>query len=154
MTCVRCRKGVLRKAAIRNTMTVGGRTFVAMLPGEKCSACGEGCLDAKVLVGFESAVAEYLTQHGPVSGETFQFMRSAAGIRTVDLAPLLGVSAATISRWENGKRDVDRAAWLVLSDMVIDEVRGSSATTDRVAAVLKPGRAKNIRLDASGFGRG
>ena len=60
-------------------------------------------------------IAAELAQTGPANADTFRFMRRAVRIKSADLAELLGVSVETLSRWENGHREPDRAAWVALS---------------------------------------
>ena len=49
-------------------------------------------------------------------------MRRTLGRSARQLAELIDVRHETISRWENGAAPVDRAAWLVLGDIVFDTI--------------------------------
>lgn len=144
MKCVTCKEGEPRATEVRHTVMVGGRTFAAKLRADKCPACGEVFFDADTLVRFELGVAADLAEHGPVTGESFRYMRSAMGLPAADLAPLLGVTPETVSRWERGRRDVDRAAWATVGSLVLEHGRGSIELLERLRALTKPRKGPSV----------
>jgi putative zinc finger/helix-turn-helix YgiT family protein len=120
MKCGKCGKGTLKRTTIRHEATVSGMRFVGEIPGHKCGSCGDTEFTLDDLIKFERAATRHLATHGPVSGATFRAMRKSIPLSAVALAEILHVAGETISRWETGERDVDRAAWLVVRDLVLD----------------------------------
>ena len=48
----------------------------------------------------------------------------------------LGVTPETISRWENGHNEADRAVWATLALLVDDHHAGRTATLDRLRGLV------------------
>ena len=48
-------------------------------------------------------------------------MRKAVGIQAKDLARLLQRTPETVSRWENGRGEIEPLAWLLLDALVHDK---------------------------------
>ncbi len=150
MNCPTCHVKAAR-AAVPIQRPVGAHVFKGEVVAPTCSSCGEVFYAAETVEKFELAIAQTLAERGMVSGPAFQFMRRTLGLRAVDLAELLDVAPETISRWEAGARDVDRAAWTALAGLVMDRAEGR----DRVISILrtlgKPRKQpKSIRVEARG----
>ena len=62
---------------------------------------------------------------------------------------MLDVRPETLSRWEHGKRAVDRNAWLTASAIALDKIEGKTGTAERIEAVSRPRGAKRVALDLS-----
>ncbi len=75
-------------------------------------------------------------------------MRKAAGLRALDLARLIGVDVATISRWETDKIAIDRATLATLGSLVRDRIAGTAATLEHLRSMEQPtvSDKKAIRL--------
>jgi len=133
--CAEC-GGTLQSVKIEELHTVGEHKIrVHDIPAQKCSACGETYVTGDNARRADLLVADALIGAGIATGEAFRFMRKALGLRAVDLAEMLGVDAATISRWETGKIDVDRGALAALAAAVSEKLAGSNATLDRLKAL-------------------
>jgi hypothetical protein len=129
---------------------LGDRTFTATLPARVCPKCGEKIVEYKDLHRANVEIVDRLASEGPVSGETFRFMRKLLLMRAQQLALLLDVTPETISKWENGKTPVPRAAWMVVAEMVLDGSGKHTPMRDRLAAVAKGRRPpRRVRLDAA-----
>src|SRR5262245_61115730 len=124
MRCAAC-KGRLKVAKIELRREIAGRVFTATVRGLQCGACGETYTEGSDGERFDLAVANALMSAEP-TGEAFRFLRKMAGLRAADLAPLLGVTGDTISRWETGKRPVDRVAFALVGLLVQDQATGSA----------------------------
>ena len=148
MKCPACDVKTERGAApVRRS--VGGRSFVGEVTASSCPRCNEVYYEGDALARFEIAVAQTLAERGMVSGPAFQFMRRALGMRAVDLAELLDVAPETLSRWEAGARDVDRAAWTVLAGLIVDRAEGRDRVISIMRALREPVKQpKSIRVDA------
>lgn len=147
--CVQCGKRDLEKVTEEDAVTFAGRTFAAVLPAQRCEACGEVYVDADALETFERAVDLTIAREGPAYGETFRRLRKALVLRATDVAELFDVRAETVSRWETGATPVDRAAWATLAAIVIERVEGSTATLDRLRALREPPTLAKVTLDVA-----
>lgn len=111
---------------------------MASLPAVRCTSCANAAFEYSDLERFDLEVARALVDHGVRSPEAFRFMRKALSLRGADAAELLGVSAETVSRWENGKLRPDTNAIVVLGGLVADRLAGTSATLERLRALADP----------------
>lgn len=116
-TCPKCGERPKRGMA-RTLVTLEGVTVSADLPSWTCPACKEVYYVGTTAAHFDLLAAEVFGRLGIATGAVFRFMRKALGLRAKDLAEMLGTSAETISRWENGKHGIDRSAIVVLTALV------------------------------------
>lgn len=148
--CRECAGKKLRKKSRTNSYKVDAMTFKVDVVGRECMSCGETYFSNQALQAAELRVAEQLARAGNVSPGSFKFMREALEIRSQDLARLLDVAVETVSRWENEKRDLDRAAWILLATMVLERREGGDTTRARLEGFLKPSPLPNtVRLEAA-----
>ena len=146
--CPTCGKGRLRNGESVEEYEFGSVTFKVTVPASVCSACGEALVAGPDLQRAELAVAAKVAALGLVSAETFRFMRAAVGLKGLELARLLQVTPESLSRWENGKREVDRSAWILLADLVIDHVAGTRCRRERLEAMATSQKLpKTVRVD-------
>lgn len=142
--------GALVASRKRETQSVGGREFVVTVAAGACRSCGDVFLENSSLQRTELEIACDLARHGPVSGDAFRYLRKSLGLRAVVVADLLGVTPETISRWENGQRPVDKAAWMTLGSVVLEQASRSPETLERLRELSAHGPgAKSVRIDAS-----
>jgi putative zinc finger/helix-turn-helix YgiT family protein len=120
------------------SLSVSGLSFIGSLPAARCDSCDTSTFAYADLERFELEVASALVNRGVRSAEAFRFVRKALGLRGADAAALLGVSAETISRWENGKLRPDTNAIAVLGGLVADRLAGRSTMLDRLRALADP----------------
>ena len=136
-----------RKTTREQRYQVGETTYRTSVPMEQCPKCGEGFVEGPRLHQAELDVAAEVARRGPAAGETFRFMRKVLGIRGNEMAELLGVRPETISRWEQGHGDVDRAAWALLAGLAMESAEGRRVLRDRLEALRKPTRiAKDVQV--------
>jgi putative zinc finger/helix-turn-helix YgiT family protein len=87
----------------RETYDVRGRKITVTVEDEVCKACGEGIgsdeHDQKVL---DTLHAEYRRQVGMLTPEQIMAIRRRYRLSQRSFAALLGMSEATINRYENG----------------------------------------------------
>ena len=150
MKCTACDKPKMKHEVVPHSVEVAGRSFVGDLPGLVCGECGESIVEGEALERFDLLVARELARAGELSGETFRFMRRVLGLSGQAVAAELGTTPETISRWEREQdgRGPDRFAWLVVAEMVRDELEGGEETRKLLRAVReRPGLAKTVHLD-------
>ena len=85
----------------------------------------------------QRTIARTLLDAGEASGEAFKFARKAMGIRAADLAPVLGVTPETVSRWEADKHAIDRGSWALLGLLAADRAAGTWTTENALKAAAK-----------------
>lgn len=151
--CPNCNEKRFSETMVPHAVEVAGRTYAGRLPALRCAGCGETYTEARDLLAFDRETALHLASSGPVSGAGLAFMREAMRLRAKDLAQLLNVTPEHLSRWENGHREIDRNAWLVIGDLL----QHPEETRRRLSALEKPRAAKRIivrpKVSAKG-GRG
>ena len=127
--CVSCGKRAMAPGQVTLTREVGEHLFSATVQGQICGACGETLTDLADGERFDLAVAEILSEATP-TGDSFRFLRKVVGLRARDLARMLGIAGDTISRWENGKHAIDRAAFFVLGQIAREQRRCATSMRD------------------------
>jgi DNA-binding transcriptional regulator YiaG len=106
-------------------------------PQEVCSSCDERYIGPAALEA-ERAVTRELIARQVRDPAVFKRLRKAAGLKAMELGELLGVTAETISHWENGHSQPSRAVWTILDALVEDEIAGRTTTLDRLRAPTEP----------------
>ncbi len=114
--------------------TVAGCTFTAEVLVDACAGCEEPNVPAALVIAFERALAIELARRGPITGETFRWIRKAAAIERVDLAHFLGVSPEVIASWEEERRAPDVAAWTIVAAIALDTMEGPRPLRTRIRA--------------------
>lgn len=125
------KKKVPRASTITLKRSIAGRTLSAVIPARWDAEVEDYTAAADDARAGELAIAVELARTGPIHGEAFSWMRRCIGLSARKLAELLDVRHETISRWENGAAPVDRAAWLVLGDLVLDHAGAHAPTMER-----------------------
>lgn len=141
MKCVTCKyDGPMTPTTESHETRLGDRVVRGEVPAAACPSCGEVYVEGAALEQLELEIADAIVRAGIVDGATFRFLRHALGLQAKELAPLLGTTPETISRWETGVRDVDHAAWLALALLAADRRDGRTrARTIVDAAAHEPG---------------
>lgn len=135
--------------------TVAGTTFTASVPVDACAGCREPNIPAALIVAFERAVAAELARHGPVSGETFRWIRKAAALERMEIAHLLGVTPEAIAGWEEQRRPVDVASWTVVAAIALDALEGPRSLRARLKARRRAssrGETTEVAIDSTSCG--
>ncbi len=115
-------------------VSVGGVVFLADLPiTTSASLRDEGWRD-ETLERHDLAIARWLQEHGARTGDGVRWLRKMIGLEARELAEVLGVTAETVSRWENDRLEIDAVAWVVLGAIVRDRATGQTHTLDALRA--------------------
>lgn len=139
-SCTNCLGTSFKRATVELVRHVAGRVFAGQLPARVCLGCEMRYFAGDDLGRFDLAVAATLATAGVLDPEALRFMRKATEPRAKEFADLLGVRAETVSRWESGKTTIDRAAYAVIHQLIVDRLQGSSATSDYLRSLRKPRR--------------
>jgi len=129
---------------------IAGRTYSVDVP-VRVADDGEEVVDGEIAANADLAIAAAIAAQGPVAGETFAWMRRAAGLQAKVLAQLLDVRAESVSRWERGERPMDRAAWLLLADLILERAGKRMSVLElmkRIAA--RASQTRDVRVQMIG----
>jgi DNA-binding transcriptional regulator YiaG len=144
--CARCGGPVVRSRKHEMVRVVDRTSFVAKVSSSVCRKCSAVFLHGRSLEEVDLEIGCRLAIHGRASGASFRFMRKALALRGAEVAELLGVTAETVSRWENGQRAVDPIAWISLGSLVLEKNGLPSATLERLLALKKRARLPKTML--------
>ena len=112
---------------------VGGITYKAELPAEICPKCHRPYFSMADEARFEQSVALRVALDCVPHPEGVRVMRKALGLSTVELSKLMDTVQESISRWETGKRPLDKKVYAVLCLLTADSLLGSK----QVVGMLK-----------------
>ena len=96
----------------RYTITDAGVPHVRKLPD------GREVLSSDQIKRLEHRAAITVLESVDIGGQELRFARKALDISQVELGSLLGVSAETVSRWEQGNENFKRAVQLAVADLL------------------------------------
>jgi DNA-binding transcriptional regulator YiaG len=142
--CVQCKGSDLREVKDihdRKFHLAGGQAIPFRfdeVPQTVCGTCGERYFAAGIGTAEEKAMTRDLLARQIRDPAVFKWFRGSAGLKATELAELLGVTAETISHWENGHTAPSRAVWTILDALVEDEFAGHTTTLDRLRAPAEP----------------
>jgi len=151
--CHTCGRTTLQAASYTARRDLDGRRFIGDVPARKCTSCGELLISGPGLGAFERAITLELARSGRVGPEGFRWLRKAAGLKAVRLAELLDVTPMQVSRWENGRKPLERRAVALVSALALEHIEGKAATR-AVLEALAAGKKlpKSVRLDVNAAG--
>jgi len=85
-----------------------------------------------------------------VGPEGFRWLRKAAGLKAVRLAELLDVTPMQVSRWENGRKPLERRAVALVSALALEQVEGKAAARAVLEALAARKKVpRTVRLDVN-----
>lgn len=138
--CAECGSTALLSVESDERVQIGPRTFTKAVAAKRCELCGETYTAFDELSGFELQVAGELVRECDGTREAFRYIRKALGLPAIELARLLDVNAATLSRWETGEREVPFLARCVLAALVMDRLGGRSNVMEYLERARQPSR--------------
>jgi DNA-binding transcriptional regulator YiaG len=124
------------------------QAFSGEVPATRCDNCGEELVSGPGLGLFDSALTARLARSGSIGPQGFRWLRGRAGLEAKQLAALLDVSPGTVSRWENGKKPLERRAVALVASLALEALGEHTSTRDllgQLASARKP--ARRVRLD-------
>ena len=148
--CPRCGKTAFEPATYAARRDLDGRRFTGDVPARKCTSCGELLISGRGLGAFEHAITLELARGGEVGPEGFRWLRKAAGLKAVRLAELLDVTPMQVSRWENGRKPLERRAVALVSALALEQVEGKAAARAVLEALAARKKVpRTVRLDVN-----
>lgn len=109
--CSRCKERTVRPAVVPYSVDVGhdGRSYQVVVPDlevPKCMRCGKLVFDDAANL---RVTREFRVQLGLLEPAEIRGRREELGLTQRELANLLGIAEATLSRWETGIQIQQRA---------------------------------------------
>src|SRR5207248_10456009 len=148
--CPTCGKTTFQPATYAARRDLDGRRFTGSVPARKCKSCGELLISGPGLAAFERAITLDLARGGEVGPEGFRWLRKVAGLKAVRLAELLDVTPMQVSRWENGRKPLERRAVALVSALALEQVEGKAATRAVLKALATRKKvSRSVRLDVN-----
>jgi putative zinc finger/helix-turn-helix YgiT family protein len=136
--CYSCGSKEMGRVEKLLTREIAGHAFRARVPAMKCRSCGELLYTSADLGRFDDAVAVALIDAGITASDAVKFIRKAIGLPARELAALLGVRPETLSRWENGKREIDHATLALLRQLITEHRTGKTPVADLLNRLHHP----------------
>ena len=151
--CPTCgESGEFRALAYKERREFDGRTYTGEVPARQCPHCGEMLISGPGGLAFEQALTLTLARSGAVGREGFRWLRRSAGLKSGDLAALLDVTPAQVSRWEKGRKPLERRAIALVSALAIEHVEGRTElrkVLETLAAGKKGPRSVKVEVVAA-----
>jgi len=142
--CPFCTDGELQPCTAEHSRELDGTRFAMSIDGLLCSACNERIFSDDEVERFEQALTKSMA-YRPPGREGFRWLRRRLGLSGVEVAELLGTTPETVSRWETGKRDIDKSMWVLLGRVAVEAIQGRSDT--RAALLLsREKREPDVRI--------
>lgn len=149
--CSACGEGMLRRKQV--TQDVGDLlgipgVVVKGAPALVCSKCGEITLDGAVLERVSLMLAARILGQSELKPTEVRYLRKLLGDRQEDLADKLGVTRATVNRWEKGSDPISGLPAYAVRSHVFFRLRSQSPLIDKVASAFEtraPAGRKKVR---------
>jgi putative zinc finger/helix-turn-helix YgiT family protein len=102
--CFNCERADLQPADIQLAGTVRGDVYPVRMRGLRCPNCGYETIEGSDTPEFSRLLAdEYRRAHGLLTSQQIVELRNKLGMTQVEFANHVGVSIASLKRWELGK---------------------------------------------------
>lgn len=155
--CSVCEKGVLREKKTDQDLSplLGLNVLVSGAPALVCSNCGEITVMGDVLEQVSLDLAASILRQEKLAPDEIRYLRKLLGYRQEDLADKLGVTRATVNRWETGGDLVDGPPAYAVRSLAFFQLRSRSPVFDDVAKTFETGettkrKSKKTRYEFQG----
>lgn len=121
--CSQCQQGEMREGRVENydASAMVGLASVVLLgaPALVCNHCAQVMFEGKIVDAITNDLARLIVRQGDdLRPDEIRFLRELLGMTQAELAERLGVSRATINRWETGNDLVGSVQSLALRTLV------------------------------------
>ncbi|RKZ52696.1 MAG: antitoxin [Candidatus Parabeggiatoa sp. nov. 3] len=108
--CPFCKTGFLERKTIKETYTYKGQRFEIEQPGEFCTLCDEGVLNANDLKSTEKQIRDFQAKiDGLLTSSEILKVRQKLKLSQKQAAEICGNDLNTFSRYERGEATPQRA---------------------------------------------
>ena len=156
MKCIRCGSVVESSKGNYDYSAMCGLESVTLVGVmvHRCPRCGALSASIPKMASLHAALAELVISKAPrLSGAKVRFLRKFIGYSGADFAVRMGVSAETVSRWENDREPIGAVAERLLRLMVASEKRIESYETSTPSKIAenKPAKRYEVTQLAGGW---
>jgi putative zinc finger/helix-turn-helix YgiT family protein len=147
MKCAEC-GGKLKTTGSTHRYVESGLPSVVLrgVSVRKCQACGADEVAIPNIAGLHRCIAEILVaRKSALVAAEIRFLRQFLGHSSKDFAKLLGVTAETLSRWENAKRDIPPVVDRVVRLLVVNTPPRTDYSADMLSNI-RPTAPKHARM--------
>jgi putative zinc finger/helix-turn-helix YgiT family protein len=149
--CAEC--GAAMKSGIENyKYNESGLPYVTLEGVEvrRCPKCGEVEVVIPRIEELHRGIATTLIEKAErFAGAEVRFLRKYLGFSGADFAPVMGVTASTVSRWENDQEPIGPQADRLLRMMVATRPPLREYPLDNLARVTSEPKASKVRMRVS-----
>lgn len=136
--CPRCASLAVRTSSERFSHVVGDLRFKTAIVHRRCELCDWTPRPVDELENHEASIATWLALFGPVSSDTFRFLRRSLRISLEETAELLGTDVERVVAIDRGTTRPSVRTWLKLAWLVRDRAAGIERTRFPPLAVPAP----------------
>lgn len=147
MKCTECRS-VMRSTRENYRYSESGLSNVVLENVEiyRCAQCGVERVAIPRIEGLHRALAHAIIEKSfKLTPEEIRFLRTHLDWSGVDLAEHIGVTASSVSRWENGREPIGSTAERALRLMVLAREPGNYSL-DRLAELSDEAKPAKLRM--------
>lgn len=151
MKCDACGKPVT-SARENYSYSASGLPYVTLVGVEirRCEACGEHEVVIPKIEQLHRAIALAVVAKRPrLTAAEVRFLRKYLGWSGVDFAKHMGVTAESVSRWENEREQMNPVADRLLRLMVMTRAPVSEYDLDSLAALTDEPAPIRLRVEAA-----
>jgi putative transcriptional regulator len=156
MKCLQCESPMVPRRENHHYRASGldGVTLVGV-EVSRCTHCGAWEVSIPRIETLHRTIALALARKpAPLDGAEIRFLRKNLGWSGIDFALYMGVTAETVSRWENGRLKMGPPADRLLRMMVMNGQHSGHDPLEALKTIRKdgPGRLKlQMRLSRGGW---
>ena len=104
----------------------------------ECSDCGEIEAEIPNIEGLHTEIAKAISnKENNVTPKEFRFLRTYLGYSSKDFAKAIGISAAEISRWENGNVKIPSTIDLLIRHMALINKKNRNYTVTDLSDIIE-----------------
>jgi putative zinc finger/helix-turn-helix YgiT family protein len=154
MKCIEC-GGRMTTKRENHLYTASGLRNVTLVGVEvrRCATCGDyEIVIPRVEELHRVLAAAIVRRRSRLASEEIRFLRKYLGYSGVDFAKVIGVTAETVSRWENSKEKMGASAEKLLRMLVVHKQPIRQYPVEMLAQISEKAASKPIGVRAVGNG--
>lgn len=154
MKCLECRGSVSTKRENYLYTAVGLRNVTLVgVEVRRCARCGDFEVVIPRIEELHRVLAAAIVRRASrLTGDEVRFLRKYLGYSGVDFAKVIGVTAETVSRWENAKEKMGASAEKLLRMLIVHKQPIRQYRVETLAQISEKAVTKPIGVRVEGNG--